>query len=493
MRMEMSPRLQQQMKLAPRMIQSMEILQLATTDLQERIEKELGENPALELAEKAPRDQDDPGEAETIDRFDPDGPIVHDRDSELDFKRLEALDKDWDHHFNEDHRPSRAATDEAGDKKLDALQNMAARGQSLQDYLEEQIPFLDLAPEQHDIIEYLIANLDERGYLDNKSTPLVDLAASYGKPVTIEELEIVLELLQKLDPPGIGARDLKECLLLQLTPQMPHVDLLRAIILHHLEDVACNRLPVIQKRTGAEIATIQEAIETLTQFDPKPGSRFASENTRYVIADIIVERNDEGEYTVRLTEDWLPTIHINRTYLEKFRDKGVDPRTKEYLRRKIQAAQWLIESIEQRRATLEKVTKAIVSHQKAFFERKQDYIEPLKMQQIADQVKVHVTTVSRAVDEKWVQTPRGVFPLKRFFGGGTKNEVTGEDVAWEKIKQKLLELIAGEDKSNPLSDEDIMNRLQETGYPVARRTVTKYRKMLKIPSSRQRKDWAVQP
>jgi RNA polymerase sigma-54 factor len=489
MRIEMSPQLKMQLKLAPRMIQSMEILQLPIIALQERIEQELQENPVLEMREKAPEPEETPAGAEPAaeETFDPDAPLAHDADNELDFQRLEALDKDWDGHFSEEHRPSRGAVDEAGDKKLEAMQNMPAREQSLQDYIEEQLPFLDLTPEQHEEIEYLIANLDERGWL---TTPLVELAAAYGKPVTAEELEDVLMLLQKLDPAGVGARDLKECLLLQLTPDTPQRELLRTIILNHLEDVAFNRLPVIQKRTGAELATIKEAIAALHQLDPKPGSRFSTENTHYVVPDIIVERTEEGEYTVRLTEDWTPNVHVNRRYVELYRDKGSDPKAKEYLRRKIQAAQWLLESIEQRRATLEKVTKAIISHQRAFLDKKQDYIEPLKMQQIADQVHVHVTTVSRAVDDKWVQTPRGVFPLKRFFGGGTRNEQTGEDVAWEKIKQQLLDLIGREDKSNPLSDEDLVKKLQESGYPVARRTVTKYRKMLKIPSSRQRKDWA---
>ena len=493
MRIEMSPRQVQTMKLAPRMIQSMEILQLPIAALQERIETELEENVVLELRDKPQADQDDPGPGpeSSEDSFNPDAPLVHDADGDLEYKRLEALDKDWDGHFNEEHRPSRGAVSEAGDKKLEAMQNMPAREQSLQDYLIEQLPFLELTPEQHEIIEYLIANLDESGYLCHRKTPLVDLAASYGKQVTVEQLEVVLSLLQKLEPRGIGARDLKECLLLQVTPETPHHDLLRMIILHNLEDVANNRLPVIQKRTGADISMIQESIEVLRHLDPKPGSRFSSESTHYIVPDIIVEREESGEYTIRLTEDWTPNIHVSRKYLELYRDKSADPKAKEYLRRKIQAAQWLIESIDQRRATLEKVTRAIISHQKLFLERQQDYIEPLKMQQIADQVGVHVTTVSRAVDDKWVQTPRGVFPLKRFFGGGTKNDVTGEDVAWEKIKQKLLELIGQEAKGNPLSDEDLVTKLQEAGYPVARRTVTKYRKMLKIPSSRQRKDWSI--
>jgi RNA polymerase sigma-54 factor len=260
------------------------------------------------------------------------------------------------------------------------------------------------------------------------------------------------------------------------------------LIQNHLEDIQHNRLPQIQRRTGFDLNTIKEAIEALKHLNPRPGAQFTSDNIPYVVPDILVERTEDGEYTVRLLDDWLPNIYISRKYIEMYREKGADPKTKEYLKRKIQAAQWLQESIEQRRHTLEKVTRAIIQHQRAFLDKGPEYIEPLKMQQIADQVGVHVTTVSRAVDDKWVQTPRGIFPLKRFFGGGTQT-LSGEEVAWETIKQKLLEIIEKEDKSNPLSDEDLVTKLQEAGYPVARRTVTKYRKMANIPSSRQRKEW----
>jgi len=265
---------------------------------------------------------------------------------------------------------------------------------------------------------------------------------------------------------------------------------LRALILNHLEDIEHNRLPAIQRRTGFDLHVIKEAIGELRHLNPHPGSRFAADNIPYVVPDIIVERSEDGEYTVRLVDDWVPNVYISKRYIELYRDKGADPKAKEYLKKKITAAQWLLESIEQRRNTLEKVTKAIIKHQRAFLEKGPEHIEPLKMQQIADQVGVHVTTVSRAVDDKWVQTPRGIFPLKRFFGGGTQT-ASGEEVAWETIKQKLLELIDKEDKSNPLSDEDLVAKLNEAGYPVARRTVTKYRKMLNIPSSRQRKDWTL--
>jgi RNA polymerase sigma-54 factor len=231
---------------------------------------------------------------------------------------------------------------------------------------------------------------------------------------------------------------------------------------------------------------IKEAIEVLRRLNPKPGTQFTPTVNSYVTPDIEVDRDENGEYKVRLLDDWVPNVYISPHWIQQYRDRGSDPKVREYLKQKLQSAQWLIESIEQRRNTLEKVTRAIIEHQKAFLDQGPEQIRPLKMQQIADQVKVHVTTVSRAVDDKWVQTPRGVFPLKRFFGGGTE-----DDVAYEIIKQKLLEVIGNEDKADPLSDEDLVVKLQTLGYTLARRTVTKYRKMLTIPSSRERRDWSL--
>jgi RNA polymerase sigma-54 factor len=535
----------QTMILAPRMIQSMEILQLPIMALQERIQQELQENPVLELKETA-EDAATPDGAETEgpaapeeDVRDPgDGELVIDEtgSNELDFDRLDALSRDWEDHFNEEHRPSRNSLDEEGDRKHDAMQNMASPPQSLEDYVNDQLAFLDIPEQQLKLIRYLISYIDDNGFISvpdeaaievavNKALDearekarekgkelsredeeqiqdklrltiprryptLEELAAGYSGGATAEQVEEALHTIQKLDPPGVGARNLKECLLLQLTPETPHRDVVRRLILDHLEDIEHNRLPAIQRRTDYDLAAIKEAIEVLMRLNPRPGAQFAAGNIPYVVPDILVDRNDDGEYEVRLLDDWLPNIYISRRYVDLYKQKGSDPKTREYLKRKIQAAQWLQESIEQRRSTLEKVTRAIIQHQRAFLDKGPEHIQPLKMQQIADQVGVHVTTVSRAVDDKWVQTPRGIFPLKRFFGGGkAKKEGSEEVVAWEVIKQKLLELIDQEDKSNPLSDEDLVTRLNEAGYPVARRTVTKYRKMAKIPSSRQRKDW----
>jgi RNA polymerase sigma-54 factor len=494
MGMQMRPEQKMQLFLAPRMIQSMEILQLPVMALQERIQEELQANPVLELREQGEEGGD--AEAQEFPEPAPEPPandasnpekelVIDDKHDEEDFDRLLAINEDWADHFNEEHRPSSNRIDEEGDKKHVAEANMASRPQSLHDFLVDQLSFLDATGDQLKLARYLISHIDANGWL---TTPLDEVAKAYDTLVSPDQVEDALRLVQKLDPPGVGARTLEECLLLQLTPETPHRDVLRVLIQNHLEDIEHNRMPNIQKKAGFDLHTIQEAIEALRHLNPRPGAQFSSENVQYVVPDLAVEPNEQGEYQVRLIDDWTPNIYISRRYIELYRDKGSDPKAKEFLKRKIQAAQWLLEAIEQRRNTLMKVTRAIIQHQRAFLDHGPDHIVPLKMQQIADQVGVHVTTVSRAVDDKWVQTPRGVFPLKRFFGGGTQT-ATGEDVSWEAIKQKLLEIIDHEDKSNPLSDEDLVTKLNEAGYPVARRTVTKYRKMLKIQSSRQRKVW----
>ena len=269
---------------------------------------------------------------------------------------------------------------------------------------------------------------------------------------------------------------------------MPLREVLQALITHHLDDIGQNRLPAIEKKTGYPIEVIKEAIDALSHLDPRPGARFAVGSNQYVLPDLIVEADEHGDYHVRLADDHTPQLAISRQYQRMLKDKSADPTTREFIQKKIQSARWLIESIEQRRNTLLKVARAIIEHQKSFLDNGPEAIEPLKMQQIADRVSVHVTTVSRAVDDKWIQTPRGIYPLKRFFGGGTTT-ADGEEVAWDTIKQKLNEIISKEDKANPLSDEEIVDELSKGGFPVARRTVTKYRKALRIPSSRQRKQF----
>jgi len=484
MRLDTSQQMRTEMRLrmAPRMIQSMEILQLPIMALQERIEQELSENPVLvDLRESAAPAETDGEEGGTATASEPE---VEAEPNEFD--SLIGLDENWSELYDEGPRRSRASLSEEGDRKQDAMQNMASRPRSFHDDLTEQLGFFDCGPTVQKLAEYIIYNLDDNGYL---KLSLHEVIRDSGGEATQEEAEQALRLVQKLDPPGVGARDLRECLLLQLTPETPSHDVLRTLIGHHLDDLQHNRLPAIEKKTGFPIETIKEALEHLRRLNPKPGASFAPDSgTQYVVPDLIVEPNDDGSYNVRLIDEHTPHLSISRYYQKQLRNKQTDPAAREFIQKRIQSARWLIESIEQRRNTLLKVARAIIDHQKVFLDKGPEFIEPLKMQQIADRVGVHVTTVSRAVDDKWVQTPRGIFPLKRFFGGGTMT-ADGEEIAWDTIKQKLLEIIAKEDKQNPLSDEEIVDEMERQGLKVARRTVTKYRQALNIPSSRQRKQF----
>ena len=235
--------------------------------------------------------------------------------------------------------------------------------------------------------------------------------------------------------------------------------------------------------------TINIVWEELRKLKPKPGAEFGDTIVPTVTPDVFVERDDHGDFHVRLEDGQLPSLFISAQYRKLLQEAETNEETREYIKRKINSAQWLIEAIEQRRGTLTKVSQAIVEHQTRFLEDGPEYIEPLKMQQIADKVNVHVTTVSRAVDDKWIQTPRGIFPLRKFFVGGTTG-ADGEEVAWDRVRLKLQEIVDEEDKTKPLSDDALVEELAQHGIKVARRTVTKYRKAMNIPSSRQRRDWS---
>ena len=491
MRLDTSQHMRQEMrmKLAPRMIQSMEILQLPIMALQERINQELVENPTLEQQEldddEAPEtvESDAADDSQTIEEKEL---VVDERhDNEEDFERLESLEEDWSDHFRASHRVSRGASEEAGDRKHDAMQNMASRPQTMHDFLYQQLGYLDAPDDVRELAHFIIYNLDEKGFLN---ASLEDVVRDFGNGTSLEKAAEALRLVQTLDPPGVGARDARECLLLQITPELPLSEVLRAIVANHLEDAGRNRLPVIQKKTGYSLELIKAAIEQMGELNLRPGANFSSETIPSVVPDLIVDQNEEGEYQVRLVDDYVPHLHISRRYHQMLKDRSTPQETREYIQRKIQAARWLIESIEQRRSTILKVARAIIDHQRNFLDNGPEHIHPLKMQEIADRVGVHVTTVSRAVDDKWIQTPRGIFPLKRFFGGGTTS-ATGEEVAWEIVQQKLKEVIEHEDKSKPLSDDEIVDKFAEQGLKVARRTITKYRKKMAIPSSRERKQF----
>ena len=286
----------------------------------------------------------------------------------------------------------------------------------------------------------------------------------------------------------MAARDLKECLLLQIRPEMPNSRQLRRLVAEHLEDLAGNRLPLIERKTGFYLEEIERLRLQLHAFRPKPGAVFSSPIVVAVKPDVYVEQQSDGNWKCLLEDIDLPNLRISPIYREMLLSPDTDPVTREYIKRKVNSAQWLIDAIEQRRSTLLKTAQAIVDHQTRFLLDGPEALEPLKMQQIADRIGMHVTTVSRAVDDKWLQTPRGIQPLRRFFVGGTTS-ADGDEVAWDTVRIKLQEVVDGELKDHPFSDDDLVEELAKQGITVARRTVTKYRKAMKIPSSRQRRDW----
>jgi RNA polymerase sigma-54 factor len=485
-----SMRMSQQMKLAPRMIQSMEILQLPVLALEEKIDQELIENPCLELLTadpSMPRERDAVAEAQTeateTNISERELVVDGEHNNEADFERLLEMSADWpEDNYTSGSKPSSNRIDEAGDRAHDVISSVPQKSQSLHEYLIEQFGFFDVPHEVRDFAEFLIQNLDHHGRLPSG---LPELMTIYGKSISETDAQTALRLIQQLDPPGVGARDARECLLLQVREDTPHRDVLVTIISSHLEELAQNRLPMIQRKTGYSIEQIKEAHAELLKLDPFPGAGFESRPVQSVKPDLFVEPDDNGKYVVRLEDEFTPRLRISRKYQQMLRD-GVDATTKDFIKRKVESAKWLIESIEQRHNTLKRVAQTIVDRQIEFLEHGPEAIVPLKMQQIADVVGVHVTTVSRAVDDKWIQTPRGLYPLKRFFGGGTVTE-SGEEVAWDIIRLKLKEIVDAEDKDNPLSDDDLVDALSKHGYTLARRTVTKYRKALNIPSSRQRR------
>ncbi len=479
----------QKQVLAPRMIQSMEILQLPLMALQERIEQELQENPVLEMVEKDPDLPDEQFERENPNERTPEEReliVDNAHENKDDFERLLNLNaEEFPDNFEERPRLSSAAMDDESDRQHDQMANMVARPPTLQDHLIEQLGWQELDQAVHELAERIIYSLDSNGYL---STPLEELADPAAGAEGLALARKALAVVQKLDPAGVGARDLKECLLLQLVPGMYMYEEVLILVQNHLEDLEHNRMPVIQKKTGLPLDEIQEALGELRKLKPKPGADFIAVHTSTVTPDVFLDVVEGGQYRVRLEDGDLPHLFISPTYRKMLASGQATEQTREWIKRKLNSAQWLIESIEQRRNTLTKVSQAIVDFQTEFLNKGPEFIEPLKMQQVADKVGVHVTTVSRAVDDKWIQTPRGIFPLRRFFGGGTVS-ADGEEVAWDAVRIKLQEVVDAEDKHDPLSDDQLVAELAKHGLTVARRTVTKYRKAMNIPSSRQRRTW----
>jgi len=496
----LEPRLEQRLKLSPRIIQSIEILQLPLLALEQRVEQELVENPVLELREEGvePTEEEEPdrepsaeeeepetSEAEPVDELD------EPTEEETEFEKLEELVSDWEDFYSQTRsaRPS----DET-DPKQEALLNTVTRPPSLDQYLLLQLSLIELSDQVRELAVEIIYALDEQGYL---SVPLEEIVAwrlppdadeHEGSEELLQVADTALKVVQSLDPAGVGARDLGECLLLQVTDEMEDADFLRELITNHLEDLLQNRLPIVARATGRSVDDINEAVKVLGQLNPKPASLFTSEVVPYVVPDLSV-RYQDGRYRVVLNEGGVPGLYIRNDYRKLLRQANTDPKLREYIKQKVRSAQWLMDAIVQRRDTLTRIAQAIVDRQVKFIDKPDAPLRPLKMQEVADEVGVHVATVSRAVSGKYLDTPHGIYELRRFFTGATTT-ADGNEESWNTVKRRIVEVIEQEDKFSPLSDQEVADRLKQEGYDVARRTVTKYRKELRIPTARLRRQYS---
>ena len=498
MRITIGQELKQEQKqiLSQRMIQSMEILQLSLMELQDRIEEEVSQNPLLEFEENSSEEISEDGESNHA-TMDDSGIHSFEREAEIavgespnhqdDFRVADEYAAAYDDTINEVPARSQNWLEGEDDRRNDAIANIASREETLHEYLIEQLSWFDLETPLRNMVERIIYNLDPSGFLPGSIEEILGPKAKSSEESLAKQ---AVAIIHKLDPTGVGASGIKECLLMQIDPETPNFDLVKTLISDHLEDLEKNRLPLISRKTGAPINMIQDAVAEIRKLNPRPGAGFSAQAVQVVIPDIFVEKDENGLYMIRMEEGNIPPLRISHYYRKLMKQRETDKQTRDYIRQKVGAAQWLIDSIKQRQSTISKVAHALIEHQTEFLENGPEAIKPLKMQQIADKIGVHVTTVSRACDDKWMQTPQGVFPLKRFFASSVQTSDGEEDVAQDAVRIRLQQIIdKEEDKSKPYSDEDLVKLLDQSGFKIARRTVVKYRQKMNIPSSRERRSW----
>jgi RNA polymerase sigma-54 factor len=479
-------RLEQKMKLAPRMIQSMEILQLPLLALQEKIEQELNANPVLELNEPESTNEEASSETDASEEEQKTLTVKDDNNKVEDFQRLDNMDDDYEEYYHRAEPVHVRRDDGEPDKKLEAMQNTAAAPQSLNEYLSEQWRLIEAEPAVKAAGSMFIDYIDERGYL----TVRLEQLYNKDKPqITLEHLQRALDLVQRLEPSGIGARDMKECLLIQMAQSGEDMSFEERLVSEHLDELLENRLPDIARKMNCSVEQINKAIARLSKFDTSPGLQVGRNENHPILVDVVIEPDEKGGYNIQLTDTRLPSLRVNNFYAKMSKDKSLDEKTREFLQKNIRSAHWLMDAIEQRKNTLLKVVGVVVEHQKEFLEKGRLYLKPLPMSKVAQEVGIHIATVSRAVAGKYVQCPQGVLPLRGFFSGGMETD-EGQARSWDAVRAKLQQIVGAEDKSNPLNDDEIRQKLEEAGFKnLARRTVAKYRKLLRIPAARFRRKY----
>ena len=483
----------QQLVLAPQLRQSLKILQVATMDLRSVIQEELQNNPTLEEQpmegvsidkEQQSDGQENPGaNGETTTAGDTSSA---DQRDELDFSKskefeiLGKLDADWRDYMGQ-AGGAQPYTSEDAEKRQHFFDSLVSET-SLQEHLLRQAELAEISPQGFDAMRYLVGSLDDHGFL-TQSPP--DVALQTGLPLAA--VQEAVAVLKTFDPPGIGAQGLSECLLAQLAAKGRTESLASRIIKHHFELLTRRRIPEIARKLNAPLDEIQIAIEEIGTLNPAPGRRFADDNNRVVVADVTVEK-DGDQWTIALNSDYIPRLRLSNTYRELIAKGTLSKQERDYLRERMRSGKFLINSIEQRQQTIERITREILRVQGDFFEHGVSHLKPLTMTQIADEVGVHETTVSRAIANKYIRTPHGVFEMKYFFTPGYQAD-SGASVSNKSVKEIISDVIGFEDKASPISDQEIVAKLQERGLKVARRTVAKYREELGLLPSNLRRDY----
>ena len=468
----------QQLMLAPQMRQSLKILQVAALDLRQTIQEELQANPALE---EMP--MDDVSLEKNATSGDENAGANDDPREEMDFSKdqqlLERIGQDWRDHMS-DTGGVRQTTSEEEERRQHFYDSLTTET-SLQQHLMTQAELAEVSPKELEGLRYLIGSLDDRGYL---TATLSDLALLSNLP--LETMQQAAKALKAFEPPGIGAENLSDCLLIQLNHQGRGKSVAARIVRDHFELLVRRRIPDLSRKMGLSPEIIQEAIEIIGTLDPAPGRRFAEDANRVVIPDVTVEK-DNGEWVIILNQDYIPRLRLSGTYKDLIAKGKLSKQESDYLREKLRSGKFIINAIEQRQRTIERITREILKHQHEFFEEGVSKLKPLTMTQIADIIGVHETTVSRALANKYIKTPHGVFEMKFFFTSGYQSDA-GASVANTSVKEMIADIIAGEDPGQPRSDQEIVGLLQEKGLKIARRTVAKYREELGLlPSNLRRR------
>jgi RNA polymerase sigma-54 factor len=473
MKFNLELRQKQALVMTPKLQQALKLLQMPAIELQQMLKQEIIENPLLEEVEEMDEIRDE--EVEEESRSDSGG---EDRDDD---EKSEEEKIDWDEYFRSGWEMGFGLGEETQEE---FFEKVPVAKRSFTDQLISQLRIATDDEATIEIGDYLIGSLDESGYL---TCDLEEVAGTFG--VSVEEVEKVLKILQTFEPPGVGARNLQESLLLQLDSRNLGDSLAATIIRDHFEDFKHKKYLEISKKLKITIQEVQNQCTVISTLDPKPGLQIITEDPRYVIPDLVVELI-EGKYVVYLNDKNIPRLRVSQAYQDELRKDAKDGNreTREFIQSRMKSAKWLIQTIEQRRKTMVKVMECIADKQRDFFEKGTAFLKPLTLQQVASEINMHESTVSRVTTNKYVQTPRGVFELKFFFSSSLGTQDGGE-ISAKSAKDKIRRIIEAEDQNNPLSDQKIADILKKEGLNIARRTVAKYREQLNILPARMRKQY----